>query len=586
MTDTLSRDFLPLLTYAAGSDIGLRREENQDAFGLLETDQFRFFVVADGMGGAQGGAEASQLAVAAIRGFLAGEVSLNVDGVREALEAANKTIFERSLTDSNLMGMGTTVVGLGFGPHGMLVCNVGDSRAFRIRAGKVGQMTLDHTLVQELVDAGTISEAQAERHPVAHMLTRSLGPADMVAVDCWMYPEQPEPGDAYVLCSDGLYNLVPPLEIAEIVLFNEGHDAVAKLIDLANNAGGSDNITVMIVRIGPTTKVPVLELEVERIPQRPVVEEPSPGGEHDGGLQAGEGAASTAESTDQEALHSAAFRALSGAFQSPDMWHVRTAVWDARNIIIGGGVGLVLLFVVWLFKPEVATELSPQAPLDERVWSGVPAGRLVSASLKANIPAHIEQRRAELRAELNLVEELLDKKRGEQRDAFLAEHQRELRTKQVRYRSTIIQLRQELASLIEARRTLPASPVMLVSFAESFEEMNDEIKAAREAAIGPVWKYRQAGSASVNSGSDSKLAPLREQVREVDQKLRQVLTAELGKRVMTSLQELRSELGRELETRMRSELVERLRGGGGDFDRKDGTLEQYRTELAALLTAP
>lgn len=194
MTDALPRDFLPLLSYAAGSDIGLRREENQDAFGLLEADQFRCFFVADGMGGAQGGAEASQLAIALIRGFLAGEVALNVDGVREALEAANKTIFERSLSDSSLAGMGTTVVGLGFGPHGMLVCNVGDSRAFRIRRGKIGQMTIDHTLVQELVDAGTLTEAQAERHPVAHMLTRSLGPAEVVTVDCWMYPERPSSG--------------------------------------------------------------------------------------------------------------------------------------------------------------------------------------------------------------------------------------------------------------------------------------------------------------------------------------------------------------------------------------------------------
>lgn len=592
MTDRLPADFLSLVTYAAGTDIGLRREENQDSFGLLDSELFRCFFVADGMGGAQGGAEASQLALASIRGFLAGEVSLNVDGVREAVEAANKTIFDRSLGDPSLAGMGTTLVGLGFGAGGVLVCNVGDSRAFRIRRGKIGRMTQDHTLVQELVEAGTITEEQAERHPVAHMLTRSLGPAESVAVDCWMYPQRPELGDVYVLCSDGLYNLVSPREIAEVVLYNDGHDAVGKLIDLANNAGGGDNITVVVIRVGPTERVPLTEIEIERLPQRPVLTE------RGDSLQSGESNRPDDESRegapgeespsfDDGRKSSGSFTALSGAFQSPNLWSFRTAARDSRNIIFGGMAGLVIFLVFWLMKPQQIPIRQTQVHQREEQLPRRDLGELVSASLKANIPEFKERRRGELRSELELVGRLLSK-RGADRAAAFSEQIAVLRAQQSRHRAAILKLRQELVSMLELRQRLPLSAALLLRDSEPFEEKSPEVKAARAAASVPVWKMRQLASNLVggNRPKDDQFESLQKEVDHVDKKLRTAVQREIDRRISEGLRAMRSELGGEVTASGHTQLLERLVKREGAHDQGEDALGNYRTELVALLADP
>ncbi len=588
MTDRLPRDFLPLVTYAAGTDIGLRREENQDSFGLLDTELFRCFFVADGMGGAQGGAEASQLALASIRGFLAGEVSLNVDGVREAVEAANKTIFDRSSVEPDLAGMGTTLVGLGFGAEGVLVCNVGDSRAFRIRRGKIGRITQDHTLVQELVDSGTITEEQAERHPVAHMLTRSLGPAESVAVDCWMYPQRPELGDVYVLCSDGLYNLVSPLEIAEVVLFNEGHDAIGKLIDLANSAGGTDNITVVVIRVGPTNRVPLSEIAVERLPQGPYISERGATTEHDEGISDEESGYEGPHGDDSALFDdgrksSGSFKALSGAFRSPDLWSFRTAARDSRNIIIGGAAGLFIFCATWLVKPEPSPVAPPRVAVLDRAL-GYSIGGLVSASLKANLPEFKERRNGELRSELELVGGLLSKRGGERSSSF-NEQMLALRTQQNRHRAAILQLRQELVALLELRKQLPSSPALLLKESEQFEDKSPEVKAARAEASIPVWKMRQIAPTFVeaNGRGDENIENLQKEVSEADKKLRMVLQAELERRIAKGLRDMRSQLGGEVAVRGHSELLERLVKREGGNDQGEAALGAYRTELVALL---
>lgn len=592
MTDRLPADFLSLVTYAAGTDIGLRREENQDSFGLLDSELFRCFFVADGMGGAQGGAEASQLAIASIRGFLAGEVSLNVDGVREAVEAANKTIFDRSSGDPSLVGMGTTLVGLGLGAEGVLVCNVGDSRAFRIRRGKIGRITQDHTLVQELVEAGTITEEQAERHPVAHMLTRSLGPAESVAVDCWMYPQRPELGDVYVLCSDGLYNLVSPLEIAEVVLFNEGHDAVGKLIDLANNAGGGDNITVVVIRVGPTERVPVNAIEIERLPQRPVVtergdslqrgEESRPDGDLREAIPGEE-----SRSLDDDWKYSGSFTYLSGAFQSPNLWSFRTAARDSRNIIFGGMAGLAIFITVWLIKPqEIPLRETQVHQIDERLPRRE-LGELVSASLKANIPEFKERRRGELRSELELVGRLLSKRGGERVAAF-SEQMAVLRAQQSRHRGAILRLRQEIASMLELRRRLPLSSALLLRDSEPFEERSQEVKVARAAASIPIWKMRQLASNLVGGKrpKDDQFESLQREVDQVDKTLRTAVQNEIDRRISEGLRAMRSELGGEVTASGHAELLERLVKREGARDEGEDALGSYRTELVALLTDP
>lgn len=585
MNDELPRDYLPLLAYSSGSDVGLRREENQDSHGLLESELFRCFFVADGMGGAQGGAEASQLALATIRGFLAGEISLNVEGVSKAVQAANKAIFERSLTDPGLTGMGTTLVGLGFGREGILVCNVGDSRAFRIRRGKIGQMTRDHTLVQELVEAGTLTEEQAERHPVAHMLTRSLGPTENVTVDCWMYQEKPELGDVYVLCSDGLYNLVDTCEVAEAVIFNDGDDAVTHLIELANEAGGTDNITVSVIRVGPTTRVPAAEIAVERIPHRPMADEPESMIEAEEGGLSGPDARQSAETPSDsedvtERRGSGAFQVLSGAFQTPELWRVRTALRDARNVVIVGGMGFLILASAWLLAPIPA----PIAPLQEeaKATSNLDVeGALVSAALRANIPAYRERRRAEFQGDLGLIEQLISLRQSDGSSSALSEKLIAFRTGEQRNRTAVSQLLRDIAGLLDARDNLPRSPATLLVFSEAFEATSDDVKAAREAASGPIWRLRQTVTSVIEKPElAAERQELEKEVEVLTKRLQDALSRELSRRIVDNIQAIRSNLGWAFTGRHWGNLIERVMKGNVE---SGFSLEKYRDEVAAQL---
>ncbi len=259
------------LTYSADTHIGMKRGENQDNFGVIEKETYRFYIVADGMGGVKGGALASQLAVEVVTNCLKESEVIGRNDISSAVSFANNAIFEHGLDDSNLAGMGTTFVGLCFIKSTMLIVNVGDSRAYRIRNGEIEQLTEDHTLVNELIKSGAMDPSQAENNPVSHMLTRSLGPAASVEVDCWVAEEPPENGDAFLLCSDGLYNLVSDEEIKDIVIDNEADEAIQKLINLANERGGSDNTTIIIVNAGDsyTYSSPA---RVEKVPK---VDKPS-----------------------------------------------------------------------------------------------------------------------------------------------------------------------------------------------------------------------------------------------------------------------------------------------------------------------
>ncbi|RMG42036.1 MAG: Stp1/IreP family PP2C-type Ser/Thr phosphatase [Candidatus Dadabacteria bacterium] len=248
-TETQS-NILKNISYAAGTDVGMRREENQDSFGVIENDHFRMFVVADGMGGVKGGAVASSTAVEVLRNCLQNRSRISEQDIVAAVINANTEVFEKGEEDRDLEGMGTTLVALVFVGMHMYVVNVGDSRAYLIRKGKIRQLTEDHTLVQELLRSGAISADQAEDHPVAHMLTRSLGPTPNIDVDCFLYADGPARGDIFVLCSDGLYNMVSDREIKEIVENHSLDDATQELIKLANQRGGTDNITLILISIG------------------------------------------------------------------------------------------------------------------------------------------------------------------------------------------------------------------------------------------------------------------------------------------------------------------------------------------------
>lgn len=236
--------------HAVRSDVGRHRTENQDSYAYVYARESGLFLVADGMGGARGGATASALAVDVIaREALDADGRISEDSLRHAIERANSVIFERSRTDEKLTGMGTTVVALAVSEDSALVAHVGDSRLYLLRHAKLLRLTRDHTLVQELIDSGAISPDQAENHPIAHMLTRSLGPVGAVDVETKLLSYPVEVGDRFLLCCDGLYNLVSDQEIEEILGSQEPEEAAEYLVALANERGGTDNITVEIVEI-------------------------------------------------------------------------------------------------------------------------------------------------------------------------------------------------------------------------------------------------------------------------------------------------------------------------------------------------
>lgn len=267
-TGVVATNPLNSLNVAAKSDIGRRREENQDSFGTIDTDYYRCLIVADGMGGAKGGKVASSLAVSVFKELLPLDSPINEEHLLTSVSQANLTIFDRGRSDGDLSGMGTTLVVLAFVDTRLFVVNVGDSRAYRIRGEEVLQLTQDHTLVEELLRSGALSDDEADNHPVSHMLTRSLGPTPSVDVDWWLCNDGPARGDRYLMCSDGLYNLVSPEEFVEVLNEYSLEQAAEELIDRANDRGGSDNITVAIVEVGDDYPVgiedvqPAVELEV------------------------------------------------------------------------------------------------------------------------------------------------------------------------------------------------------------------------------------------------------------------------------------------------------------------------------------
>jgi len=256
---------LEALTHAAGTDVGMRREENQDSFGILESNQWKFYIVADGMGGVRGGAIASKLAIEVFEEILTDSGTIDQETISTAIVEANKRVHQKGTEDGTLAGMGTTFVGLGFIDTSLFIFNVGDSRVYRLRQGNFEQLTLDHTLVRELIATGAITEAQAENHPVSHMLTKSLGPSGDIVPDCVVCEDGPARGDRYLICSDGLYNMVLDSEIQEILADSSLEEAQQQLINLANERGGSDNITVVLVEVGEAFPVGVESFPVAQI---------------------------------------------------------------------------------------------------------------------------------------------------------------------------------------------------------------------------------------------------------------------------------------------------------------------------------
>ena len=238
-----------IFSAAARTDVGMRRSANEDAYALVP--ELGLFLVADGMGGHLGGQRASHIAsettVAAMR-RLAGRPGSFTEKLRFCLAEANREIFETAQRKPELSGMGTTLVAVLASGGRLALLHVGDSRAYLIRRGRIRQLTDDHSLVAEMVRRREITPGDAREHPHRHVLTRAVGVRRSVEGD--LAELTPEDGDLVVLCSDGLTGHVNDREIGAVSA--QGRDletACGDLVDLANDRGGDDNITVVIVRI-------------------------------------------------------------------------------------------------------------------------------------------------------------------------------------------------------------------------------------------------------------------------------------------------------------------------------------------------
>ena len=226
------------------------KQVNEDAAFHMETRHGLLAVVCDGMGGHAGGKEASELATKTIQEIVtaAPEVTSPRDALRVAIEEANRRVWGMP-TDEGGYRPGSTVVAVLAHAAGAEVAHVGDSRVYLLHAGAITQVTKDHSMVQEMVDRNIIKAEDAAKHPDANKIMRALGIAKDVDVDLRPEPVQFTAGDVFVLCSDGLSDLVGASEILDIAGSRPAAQAAGQLIDLANARGGHDNITALIVRM-------------------------------------------------------------------------------------------------------------------------------------------------------------------------------------------------------------------------------------------------------------------------------------------------------------------------------------------------
>ena len=267
------------------TDTGRRRLRNEDAF-VCEPP---FFAVADGMGGARAGEIAARLAASALEESAAS--AQGQEGVVELIVEANRRIWERALADPATSGMGTTVTAALFdGESGeVAIGHVGDSRGYRLRDGVLEQLTTDHSLVAELVQSGVLTPEEAERHPQRSAITRALGTEPNVDVEAFTVEGQP--GDVYLLCSDGLPTMLDDDDVVTAIEGAKRDPAAAAeaLVAAANARGGEDNITVVLFELEEGEPEPVEAAVVQELAQTPepeVEDEP----EREAGVAADAGA--------------------------------------------------------------------------------------------------------------------------------------------------------------------------------------------------------------------------------------------------------------------------------------------------------
>lgn len=240
--------------YAGKSDIGKVRQGNEDS--LFADGERGVFIVADGMGGHVAGEVASQIVAETVGPGVSRAVEEGLRGdelekrTLELIQEANRAILERADHEPEKKGMGTTLTLLTLVPEAAyLMDQVGDSRGYLLRDGRLSQITRDHTVVQQQVDRGTLTPDQARDHPLSHILTRALGTENNVQPDT--YADVVQPGDMFLLCSDGLTGMLSDEQIGQILSTptEDLQEIADALIDAANQAGGLDNVTAIVVKV-------------------------------------------------------------------------------------------------------------------------------------------------------------------------------------------------------------------------------------------------------------------------------------------------------------------------------------------------
>src|SRR5579864_1635361 len=248
----------PGMEMACLTDVGRQRTNNEDSYLYWEAednDDFRIkgrlAVIADGMGGYEGGQEASRLAVETVRHFY----DSRFDGgpqatLLHAFSTAHENIQRYAHDHPQFHGMGTTCTALAIVDRELCFAHIGDTRVYLVRPDSVARLTRDHSYVGRLVESGIVRSEDAETHPQRHILTAALGSGSQVAADVSQEALALEDGDTLVLCTDGMWSLVNEQEVASVIEENSPADTCGELVKMAMQRGGNDNITVLVLRVG------------------------------------------------------------------------------------------------------------------------------------------------------------------------------------------------------------------------------------------------------------------------------------------------------------------------------------------------
>jgi protein phosphatase len=243
------------------TDVGRRRKVNEDAF--VVAPESRLYAVCDGMGGHNAGEVASRIAIETLGDFversgvekeitwpwgLESDLSLEANRLKTAVRLANSQVFQTADSREELTGMGTTVVAALVSGDVMTLCSAGDSRCYLVRDGVLRQLTQDDSWVSAALGEGILNSDDVERHPLRNVITKAVGARDSIELD--IVEQKLQPGDVALLCSDGLHGMVNDEEIARLLLsdLDSLEEASRRLVDAANEAGGRDNVTVLLLR--------------------------------------------------------------------------------------------------------------------------------------------------------------------------------------------------------------------------------------------------------------------------------------------------------------------------------------------------